>query len=122
ADDAIGGNNGTLQNGTTFAPGRFGQAFSLDGVDDSVAIPDAPTLDGMAQLTVEGWVKFNALPPGKFQWVVSKGELAGPGTNSFNIFADSGRLFGIVETPAGAWSVGSLRAIAGSTAFHHVAL
>jgi hypothetical protein len=31
--DIIDGNHGTLQNGTTFAPGKVGQAFSFDGLD-----------------------------------------------------------------------------------------
>ncbi|MBI3194004.1 MAG: putative Ig domain-containing protein, partial [Ignavibacteriae bacterium] len=34
ANDSQDGNNGTLQNGTTFATGKVGQAFSFDGVDD----------------------------------------------------------------------------------------
>ncbi|MGH9945549.1 MAG: hypothetical protein ACRD9R_24610, partial [Pyrinomonadaceae bacterium] len=33
ADNLVGVNNGTLQNGATFAPGKVGQAFSFDGVD-----------------------------------------------------------------------------------------
>lgn len=39
ANDIIGANNGTLVNGTSFAPGKVGQAFSLDGVDDHVFVP-----------------------------------------------------------------------------------
>ena len=35
-DDAYGGNNGTGQNGATFATGKVSQAFSFDGVDDYV--------------------------------------------------------------------------------------
>ena len=34
ATDVQGGNNGTLQNGATFAAGMVAQAFSFDGVDD----------------------------------------------------------------------------------------
>src|SRR5258705_7916697 len=37
--DFQGVNNGTLENGITFAPGEVGQAFNLDGVDDSVLTP-----------------------------------------------------------------------------------
>jgi CSLREA domain-containing protein len=124
ADDAIDGNNGTLQNGATFAPGRYGQAFSFDGSDEFVQVSDAPNLDGMAQLTVEGWVKFNDLPAGKFQFMMAKGEVSGPGTNSYGIFraGDSGRLLGFVETTGGLATVGGFDEFTDTSSFHHVAL
>ena len=41
ANDSIGANNGTLQNGATAtATGRLGQALSFDGVDDFVNVGD----------------------------------------------------------------------------------
>ena len=39
ADDIIGTNDGTMQNGATFVPGLIGQGFSFDGVNDHVSIP-----------------------------------------------------------------------------------
>src|SRR5207244_7714188 len=42
ANDIQGGNNGTLQNGATFAAGGGGQAFSLEGVRHQSLI-DQPT-------------------------------------------------------------------------------
>ena len=33
ANDIIGGNNGTLEAGVTFAPGEVGQAFKFNGLD-----------------------------------------------------------------------------------------
>ncbi|MBM2848769.1 MAG: hypothetical protein HW418_1711, partial [Anaerolineales bacterium] len=42
ATDIVGGNHGTPLNGATFAPGLVGTAFSLDGVDDFVEVPDSP--------------------------------------------------------------------------------
>ena len=45
ANDIVGANNGTLINGTSFAPGKVGQAFSLDGVDDYVEIPHSESLN-----------------------------------------------------------------------------
>ncbi len=44
ANDSVGSNNGTLVNGATFAPGVVGQAFSLDGVDDVVRVPNSASL------------------------------------------------------------------------------
>jgi Concanavalin A-like lectin/glucanases superfamily/Calx-beta domain len=60
ANDSQGVNNGTPQNGATFAPGLVGQAFSFDGADDKVIVPDSPSLNfGTGSFTVETWAKFN---------------------------------------------------------------
>ena len=62
ANDIKGSNNGTLQNGATFAAGKVGQAFSFDGVDDFVSVPDDPSLTlGGAPFTIDLWVNFNQL-------------------------------------------------------------
>src|SRR3954471_5623734 len=60
ANDIQGSNNGTLQNGATFAPGMVGQAFRFDGVDDYVRVPDSANLyPGAGSLTVDAWIKTN---------------------------------------------------------------
>ncbi len=56
ANDIIDGNNGTLVNGATFAAGRVGQAFSLDGADDHVQVPDSAGLDLTSQITIDAWI------------------------------------------------------------------
>lgn len=43
--DFMGTNLGTLLNGAAFAPGKVGHAFTLDGVDDMVVVPDSPNLN-----------------------------------------------------------------------------
>jgi hypothetical protein len=57
ANDLIGANNGTPQNGATFAPGEVGTAFSFDGMNDYVLVPDSRSLDVSSGLTIEAWVK-----------------------------------------------------------------
>jgi hypothetical protein len=57
ANDIQDGNNGTLQNGAAFAPGKVGQAFSLDGVDDFVEVQNAPNLNPTNQITIDAWYK-----------------------------------------------------------------
>jgi murein DD-endopeptidase MepM/ murein hydrolase activator NlpD len=54
----ISGHNfdGTLFNGTTYAPGKVGEAFSFDGVDDHVRILNSSTLNSPGALTLEAWI------------------------------------------------------------------
>ena len=57
ANDIVDGNPGTLLNGATFAAGMVEQAFSLDGVDDAVWIPESGVnLDGFSELTIDAWI------------------------------------------------------------------
>jgi len=74
ANDRFDGNHGTLLNGATFAGGKVGQAFLLDGVDDTVQVSETmggASLDGYGQLTLDAWVKPNTLTPA-YQTIVSK--------------------------------------------------
>ncbi len=48
-------NNGTLQNGASYASGIVGNAFSFDGNDDRVFIPHNANLN-VANVTLEAWV------------------------------------------------------------------
>jgi outer membrane protein OmpA-like peptidoglycan-associated protein len=88
ANDSVDGNHGTLMNGATFAPGKVGQAFSFDGVNDYVSIPDSPSLRP-TNLTIEGWFQFSAV--GGIRVLVAK--TAGTGTNeSYVIWHSDGNL------------------------------
>jgi hypothetical protein len=60
ANDSVGGNNGTLQGGATFATGITGQAFSFDGSSGSVVVPDSPSLDFTKQFTLSAWINPSA--------------------------------------------------------------
>src|SRR6266550_946302 len=48
--------NGTLIGNTNFVPGQVGQAFNLDGVDDSVQIPHNSNQNIQGSFSVEAWV------------------------------------------------------------------
>lgn len=63
ATDRDGNHDGALVGGTGFAPGIVDQAFSLDGVDDLVRVPDARAWTlGNHAFTIDAWVNFASLP------------------------------------------------------------
>ena len=66
ASDIQGGNDGTLENGATFATGEVGQAFSFDGVNDSVL---TPAINIGPAFTVDLWIFPTSA--GSFQHLVS---------------------------------------------------
>ncbi len=56
-----------LQNGATFTTGKIGQAFSFDGVDDYISVPDNTAWDfGMTDFTIDLWVKFDQIKRSMF--------------------------------------------------------
>jgi len=58
ANDSVGINHATLQNGATFADGKVGHAFSLDGSDDFVSVASPTGLPvGSAARTVNAGPK-----------------------------------------------------------------
>ena len=62
AVDIQSGNNGTLQNGATFAPGEVAQAFGFDGASAVVEVPNNAAYDfGSSDFTIDTWVNFNDL-------------------------------------------------------------
>jgi hypothetical protein len=58
ANDSAGGHNGTPNGGPTYAAGKLGQAISLDGTNDYVAVGNVG-ISGAAPRTIAGWAKMN---------------------------------------------------------------
>jgi hypothetical protein len=97
ANDSADGNNGVLANGVSFAAGKVGQAFSLEGVDDFVSFADSPSLR-LTNLTIEGWFNFAAV--GGPRILVAK--TAGTVYESYLLFANGGDIMaGVGDTTAG---------------------
>jgi parallel beta-helix repeat protein len=110
ANDAIGSNNGTLVNGANYADGTFGRAFSLDGVDDAVAIADSAALQfGSGSFTVEAWVNVSAFTG--WDTVITKRN-EGTNYNGFWI----GRDIGSGHWKAGVTSGGNVSILSNSAA------
>jgi hypothetical protein len=110
--DSIGTNNGTLTNGTGFAAGRVGQAFSFDGIDDRVAIAEATSIDvsRMSAFTIEAWIYPEDPGSQTFptvysegRWVASMG-LERPSNKPDNWINNSSQLLGRIPVSLNAWS------------------
>jgi hypothetical protein len=67
ANDVQGTNHGTMENGVTFVAGEVGQAFGLDGVNDSVLLP---AMNIGSTFTLEFWI-YPTVALGDYQHVAS---------------------------------------------------
>ena len=60
-NDLLNNNPGTLQNGAAFAGGKVGLGFSFDGLYDHVETGDSSSLSITGEISVDAWVRPNAL-------------------------------------------------------------
>ncbi|MBU1633490.1 hypothetical protein KJ762_03155, partial [bacterium] len=87
-DGTANNNSGILKNGTQWAPAKFGNGLSFDGVDDYVLIPSSPSLNiDTNTVTLSLWVKLDYLPadmPGPY------GPLYDSDSDNYVIYGDRG--------------------------------
>ena len=114
ANDKAGNNNGALVGGVSFTNGMVGQAFSLNGTNGYVSIPDSPSLRAFtSNITVETWIKVDQFPSKDWTAIVTKGDT-------------SWRLHRYSATSTVGLSINGLGDLAGSRSvddgqWHHVA-
>ena len=130
ANDSFALNNGFVVNGTSFTTGMVGQAFSFDGVNDSVTIPQTPQLNPGNQVTIEFWMKadptnamnsYQGLVTSDFFGIeIANGFALGPVGVSFFISTDSGASVSPASYPDTATDNGG-GAIVSAGVWHHVA-
>lgn len=119
ANDTVGSNHGTLVNGT-YAAGKVGQAFYLDGINDYVVINDSPSLSLNNSFTLSAWAYLESVSRGsifsKFDAVAGTrsyhliiGQAGAPNTEpEFIVSPDGGihtqyRLKSATNFPTGGW-------------------
>jgi subtilisin-like proprotein convertase family protein len=97
--DYSGNNNlGFVQNGTTILPGLVGNAFTFDGTDGYVIVPDSPSLRVTNQITAEAWI--NTLTTSGDQLILSKlGPIGGPGNFGYEFGLHNNELSGTFNSP-----------------------
>lgn len=80
-DESGNGNNGTV-NGATLTTDRFGNtgnAYSFDGVDDFISVPDSPILELGNSYSIGVWINFTSNPLNEFTAISKERQLDGTG-------------------------------------------
>ncbi len=72
AVDSVGPNNGTVQGGVTFVPGKVGQAFEFNGTSGDLLMPTSTTLDLAQGFSLAFWIKVPALPVSNSAFIMCK--------------------------------------------------
>src|SRR5215471_8130342 len=79
ANDASGNNNNPVFNNATLTSDRFGNAnnaYSFNGIDNCIRIPNSPSLNPSNQISICVWVNVNGFYQGKCHGnnIVMKGD------------------------------------------------
>ena len=119
ADSSGSGHTGTLVNGPTRTPGKFGNGLTLDGTNDHVLVADPSTLNlGIGNFTIAAWIKRQAI--GVEHTILSKTASTSwtTGGKEFFVGGDNRLYFGgfaVGEIP-------STGTITNDNTWHHVAV
>lgn len=107
ASDIAGANGGSVVGGVTYAAGRVGQAFSLDGATGYVQVPDSATLGVTGQITIDAWIN-PAATGGRVVDKITAGGADGYLLDTYGgvvrLIVDSHGLSGTTAIPTGTWS------------------
>lgn len=85
ANDLVSTLHGTLVNGTVYAPGKVGEALSLDGINDYVTIGSAAELD-LNEFTIEAWIWTDAAGNTGERRVVSRDDVFAEGQDGRELY------------------------------------
>jgi hypothetical protein len=121
-DDIEGTRDAVLINGATFGAGTVAQAFSLDGVNDYVVIPNtggAFDFDATESFSWDAWFSTTGSISGGLQTILAKEDGDRPSFNSLMV-ADGKVSCGLQPSEGGTFSVSSAGSYKNGS-FHHLA-
>lgn len=122
ANDVIGNRHGTLLNGTTFATGNLGQAFSFDGLNDHVSFGNVAGNVGSDDFTLAFWIKTTS--SGRHEGLIGKRPSCAHGS-MFDMRLDpGGKVYVEIDGSSGGLNYNFLitTTSVNDGRFHHVAL
>lgn len=121
ANDVAGNQPGTLVNGAGFAPGKVGQAFSFDGIDDHVTFGNIAGDVGTADFTLAFYIKTSSA--GRHEGIIGKRPVCERSGMLDMRLLPSGRILTELGSPQGLnWNAFSSTTAINDGNFHHVAL
>jgi len=115
SDSSGNGNTGLLTNGAVFAPGKNGNAVSLDGVNAYVDLGTPPALQITGSLTLSAWINSSSFPVDDAAVVSQRGTIGyqldttidtGPRTIGFKLTNSAGSnmiRYGTTAMPLNQW-------------------
>jgi parallel beta-helix repeat protein len=118
--DSVGGNNGTLEGGATFAPGKFGQAFFFDGASFIQVLTPQNIPVGNNPRTISAWVN-SAGGTNLYQGIVGYGTPTNPGQVLFFEWGGNAEDLNRLYTMNLSWGARGATLLAYDT-WYHVAL
>ena len=119
--DIQNGNNGTLQGGATYTAGKVSQAFSFDGIDDLVDVPDAATLH-LQIFTIDAWVNPTDLTQDR-AIVIKAASSTGGNDFAYGLrVLSGGQAEGRITDAAGASASVVSTSVLSTSLFQHIAL
>jgi hypothetical protein len=120
ANDLAGTNNGALQYGATYAPGEVGAAFSFNGVNQCVSVPDSPSWAfGTNEFTLELWANFGF--SGGPQAMLATDEGGGP-THKWIFWLNGSTLQLFLDEVTNTFSISSAEFFPILNQWYHIAL
>ncbi|MBK9374161.1 MAG: LamG domain-containing protein [Holophagales bacterium] len=107
ASDIAGVHHGSVVGGVTYAAGRVGQAFRLDGSTGWVQVPDSAALSVTGQITIDAWIN-PATTGGRVVDKITAGGADGYLLDTHGgvvrLIVDGQSVSGATTLPTGAWS------------------
>ena len=118
--DASGNNNtGTLATGTTWTAGKYGNGLRFDGVNGSVTVADAASLDLGNTGTIAAWVKLDSV--NRWHGVIAKGAANNDAVHNYALeINDANRFICILGNGSASQTLASSTTATTGT-FYHVA-
>ena len=112
AADALGVNDGTLQNGAGFGTGEAGRAFDLNGTSQYVDVPSSATLNPTGSISVEAWI-YPRLPVKSAAPIIKKaGEASGTQDGyALELSGTTGVRFAVYLSGGRGWTFSSTAAL-----------
>src|SRR5262245_1760310 len=116
ADDLVGGSHGTLINGASFGAGVVGQAFSLDGSNDWITVPDSPGLRPTS-VSLECWFPLSST--GGIRVLIGK-TVGASYLDSYTIWYDNGAFCATVSNGSSWGNILCVQLDPAAGTWHHI--